>query len=433
MKNKLQLLLVMIVSILTSSISSFAYDFEVDGFRFNFSSIADRTCYIAGRTSELVGDILLPETVEYRDQTIDITGIGVKAFQGCKNITSITIPESITWIDSYAFLDCTSLNTVKLNSTINHISEGTFCGCSSLTSIELPKSVNSISKSAFKRCESLKSLNLSHIEQIGAEAFMDCVSLDSVNLNSQLATIPNDLFYNCQQLQTLTIPGSVKEVSFMSHTNKTTSSFNGCANLRTLTIEYSETPLIPYATNIHDASNKLYEFCTWESGVVSYLTNQLEDLYLDRKFEEKYVGAYSETYLKPNDCKFNSLINLTLGEHISKLQFNEKSLPKLATITCYASIPPTNAYFTNSQYLNVLVRVPNSALEAYKNANGWKNFWNIEGFDPAGADDVTTGFSDPYNRKEVSRYNLNGQPVSEDYKGVVIVRFSDGSTKKIMQ
>lgn len=427
MKKNLQLLLVMIVSILTSSLSSFAYDFEVDGFRFNFSSIADRTCIISGHTSEVVGDLLFPETVEYRDQTIDVIGIGDNAFRGCENITSITIPKSIMWIGSYAFINCTSLKTVKLNNRINHIYEGTFWGCSSLTSIELPKSVNSILKSAFKGCESLKSLNLSHIDRIDPEAFMDCISLDSVNLNSQLAEIRNDVFYNCQQLQTLTIPGSVKEVSFMSHTNKTTSSFNVCSNLRTLTIEYSETPLIPFATNIHDSSNKLYEFCTWGGGVVSYLTNQLEDLYLDRKFEEKYRNEY----LKPSDCKFNSLINLTLGEHISELQFNGNSLPKLTTIISYASTPPDNAFFSNSQYLNVLVKVPYSALDTYKNAPGWKNFWNIEGFEYSGIDEVINDNSSKPN--ETGRYNLNGQTVPEDYKGVVIVRFSDGTTKKIIK
>ena len=63
-----------------------------------------------------------------------------------------------------------------------------------------------------------------------------------------------------------------------------------------------------------------------------------------------------------------------------------------------------------------------------------KNFWNIEGFDPSGIDDVTTNTLNPSSScQEISRYDLNGQSVSEDYKGVVIVRFSDGTTKKIIQ
>lgn len=431
MKNKLQFLLVMIVSILTSSLSSFAYDFEADGFRFNFYSIADRTCYISGHTSEVVGDLLFPETVEYRDQTIDVIGIGEEAFWGCKNITSITIPNSIMSIGRNAFRNCTSLKTVKLNNRgWWHIQAGTFRDCSSLTSIEPSDNIAGIYSQAFAGCESLKSLNLPNVEEIEEEAFMDCVSLDSINLGTELSYVNTDVFYNCQQLKTLTIPGSVKGISFVSDKEREYC-FNGCTNLKSLTIEYSDTPLDPYTLAKSITTNRPVDFCSWESNAVASLTNQLENLFLDREFKEKYVGAYSETYLKPNDCKFNSLINLTLGEHISKLQFNEKSLPKLATITCYASIPPTNAYFTNSQYLNVLVKVPYSALEAYKNAEGWKNFWNIEGFEYSGIDEVINYNTSKPN--ETGRYSLNGQPVSEDYKGVVIVRFSDGSTKKIMQ
>ncbi|MDE6717956.1 MAG: hypothetical protein K2J70_07180 [Muribaculaceae bacterium] len=118
---------------------------------------------------------------------------------------------------------------------------------------------------------------------------------------------------------------------------------------------------------------------------------------------------------------------------MTELQVFGRYMPKLETITSYAAVPPTNVNFTNSQYIDVIVKVPFEALDAYKNAEGWKNFWNIEGFDPAGIDDMKTASYDSSNRKEVLRYNLNGQPISEDYKGVVIVRFSDGSTKKIMQ
>ena len=200
-----------------------------------------------------------------------------------------------------------------------------------------------------------------------------------------------------------------------SSSNTITPTFS--SSIKSLRLDYSDKSFeIFYQPNYLG-----YNSADWSNKTVSTFTDQIENLYIDREFG------------KTSGLSFRSLTDLIIGEHISNLQITGDIAPNLSTITCYATTPPTHVAFKQSQYTDIIVKVPNSALEAYKNAEGWRNFWNIEGFDPAGVDDVTTGFSDPSNRKEVSRYNLNGQAVSEDYKGVVIVRFSDGSTKKIMQ
>lgn len=162
-----------------------------------------------------------------------------------------------------------------------------------------------------------------------------------------------------------------------------------------------------------------YYSTDWSNKTVSTFTDQIENLYIDREFEKTW------------GLSFRSLKDLIIGEHISNLQITGDIAPDLATITCYATTPPTHVAFIQSQYTDIIVKVPNSALEAYKNAEGWRNFWNIEGFEYSGIDEVINDNTSKPN--ETGRYNLNGQAVSEDYKGVVIVRFSDGTTKKIMQ
>ncbi len=74
----------------------------------------------------------------------------------------------------------------------------------------------------------------------------------------------------------------------------------------------------------------------------------------------------------------------------------------------------------------MVVKVPQESLEAYQNAEGWKNFWNIEGF--SGIESVTSD----RNLTEIGRYDLTGKILTDNYEGVAIIRYSDGSTKKIV-
>lgn len=70
--------------------------------------------------------------------------------------------------------------------------------------------------------------------------------------------------------------------------------------------------------------------------------------------------------------------------------------------------------------------MPEEALEAYQADPVWGKFWNLKG---VGVESVTADST----KTITGRYNLSGTPVDEDYKGLVIVRFSDGTAKKIIQ
>ena len=417
MKNKLQLLLVMIVSILTSSFSSFAYDFEVDGIYYNILSAAYRTCEVTSGDVKYEGDIVIPSSVVYKNNTVSVIRIAKDAFRDCSSLTSIVIPNSVTDIMYNAFYDCSSLTSIEIPNSVKEIKWNTFDLCSSLTTIDIPNSVTRIGSSAFSWCRSLTSVDIPNsVTEIGSRCFEVCSSLTSIKLSEHLETIEIGLFRSCENLSSLTIPGSVKYMEIYVTPYSVNTPFDKCYALSSLKIDYDEQPLGVYEDNTDSDKDGLTNWSKLEE-----MTNSIKNLYLDRLFERN------------NYMSFSSLTDLIIGEHISTLQITGNIAPNLATITCYATTPPTDVSFKQSQYTDIILKVPYEALENYKNAQGWKNFWNIEGFDPAGVDDVTTDFSDSSNRKEVSRYNLNGQPVSEDYKGVVIVRFSDGSTKKIMQ
>ena len=118
-----------------------------------------------------------------------ITKIGNHAFEQT-DITSITIPDSVTAIGEQAFNGCTSLMEANIskNSKLETIGNRAFQQ-TNITSIAIPDSVTVIGKQAFNRCTSLTKVNISK--------------------NSKLETIGDGAFYDTRVLK-MYLPGGVK-------------------------------------------------------------------------------------------------------------------------------------------------------------------------------------------------------------------------------
>ena len=89
-----------------------------------------------------------------------LTTISDSMFAECKDLTSVTIPDSVTSIGSYAFRDCSGLTSVTIPDSVTSIGEWAFYGCSRLTSVTIPDSVTSIGEYAFYGCSSLTSVTI---------------------------------------------------------------------------------------------------------------------------------------------------------------------------------------------------------------------------------------------------------------------------------
>lgn len=72
--------------------------------------------------------------------------------------------------------------------------------------------------------------------------------------------------------------------------------------------------------------------------------------------------------------------------------------------------------------------VPQGSFGNYYVTSGWDYFSKIVEFDPTGIDAVTT----KSNAKEVSRYSVDGQKLDTPVKGLNIVKYNDGSIKKVV-
>ena len=95
---------------------------------------------------------------------------------GCRFLTDIVIPDSVTSIGDYAFAFCRSLTNIVIPDNVTSIEEKAFCRCSSLNSIVIPDSVTSIGNSAFEGCYSLTSIVIPvSVTYIGHHAFANCI------------------------------------------------------------------------------------------------------------------------------------------------------------------------------------------------------------------------------------------------------------------
>ena len=110
-----------------------------------------------------------------------VTRIGDLAFGGCRNLTSVEIPNTVKSIGVRAFVECINLPSIEIPNSVASIEEQAFSRCDALTSIEIPNSVTSIGKQAFYNCYELASVTIGNsVTDIAQEAFYALPALTSI-------------------------------------------------------------------------------------------------------------------------------------------------------------------------------------------------------------------------------------------------------------
>ena len=130
-----------------------------------------------------------------------ITTIGKYAFGHCQTLTTIIIPNSVTSIDSYAFYYCTNINNIVIPNSITVINEGAFSSCKNLNNITIPDSVTAINYRAFYNCVNIISVIIGDgVTTIGSNAFYHCTRLTTATIGSSVTSIGESAFEDCKSL-----------------------------------------------------------------------------------------------------------------------------------------------------------------------------------------------------------------------------------------
>nr|AXS01293.1 hypothetical protein [uncultured bacterium] len=192
-----------------------------------------------------------------------VTRIGLFAFWGSTNLTSVTIPQSVIDIEIGSFFACSKLKTINIHPEnteyividdilytedletlvlypagksersviipdgVRNITELAFI-ISRIESVTMPNSVRRIGRYAFASCFDLKSIDIpSSVTSIAESVFFACYNLTSVTIPDGVTSIGARAFRSCRSLTTITIPSSVKSIG--------SEAFAGCEKLTSVT------------------------------------------------------------------------------------------------------------------------------------------------------------------------------------------------------
>ena len=329
----------------------------------------------------------------YKDHYTSNDVIGSHAFSYCSGLTSLNLPDGITSIGSYAFHGCSGLTSLNLPDGITEIGGGTLAGCSGLTSLNLPDGITEIGSDAFSGCSGLTSLTLPDgITEIDSYAFYDCSGLTSLNLPAGITEIGDRAFSGCSGLTSLNLPDGITSIGDCA--------FIDCSGLTSLNLPAGITKIGWHA----------FDGC---SGLTS--------LNLPDGITSIGIGAFY-------GCR--RLTSLTLPDGIIWIApdaFN--GCFGLTSIYVYAEKVPLiggNA-FAGVDVKKCTVYVPMGTRDDYRLSGFGDYFENIVEFEATGIDKTTTSTE----VEEVARYSVNGQRLSAPTKGLNIVKYSDGSVKKV--
>lgn len=380
-----------------------------------------------------------PDTVLYsKVNGLPVTRIDYHAFEDCKNLNSITIPDSVTEIADRAFNRCQNLTSVNIPNSVTKINKGVFGDCRSLTNISIPNSITSIGMSAFLSCENLTSVIIPNsvteigesafgdcysltnitipdsVRNIGQRALGDCKSLTSIIIPDSVSSISEGLFQECKSLQSITIPESVTSIGDWA--------FNMCENLQSITIPDNVTSIGDYAfdhcssltsitlpKNVTEIGDGMFRNCT-----------NLVDITIPKNVTEIGNAAFKGTPWFNNRKQENPLVIVNDILIDGKISESEVMIPNnVSRIGHYAF---GDCYYMTSVYIpeSVTSIGVNAFCHCYKFTDiyfaGTEEQWNAINIDDYNEElnSITIHYSSSHAENTTSKASFHAAKVQND-------------------
>lgn len=256
----------------------------------------------------------------------------------------------------------------------------------------------------FIESKTLKSIILpKNLKSIEAAVFANCDSLTSVVLPEGLTHMEGSVFSYCSSLASLSIPAATENIS--------EGAFEGCTGV----------------TSFHvDEANPNYS----TEGTVLFNKNKNKIIYALGHIEDYKVPASVDTIGASSFQDQSDLIYLTLPEGLKKIKeaaFSNSD--KIKYVYAYMREPEPLERFSFVKVPGAVLYVPQGCTKNYLCYSSWRIF-DIQEFDVTGTDVKSAVVGD--DAKEVARYTVNGQRIKSPTRGINIVKYDDGTVKRVV-
>ncbi len=346
-----------------------AYDFQDGAFYYNILSLSDLTVQVTcsdvedeydNHTATYSGDITIPKTVEYSGRTFTVSSINSYAFINC-HIGTLTIPENVKTISAKEYMG----NNQKIGSMLGtfkklviedsdvpiecddglvsgQVTESVYLGRNisdwsgaivdsseggEYAEITFGNKVTTLGR-VCENCKKLTSVVLpKSIKSLTSKSFYGCTSLEAIK--GEGVELIDGSFRNCSSLTIIDMP-NLKVIEYYAFAN--------CTSLKSMKLPQG---LIMLGNSDLDC---VFENCS-----------NLESITLPATLQSIGGNSYYASSSLFKGC--SALKNIIVSNPVP------------------VAIAETN--FDATTYINATLRVPIGSLEAYKNADGWKNFFNI--------------------------------------------------------
>ena len=434
--------LAVMMACLACALSTAAYDMQVGGIyytKLNANSV--EVSYANVNSADYSGSITIPSLVTVGNQSWTVRGIGYKAFGECSNLTSITLPSSLTYIGNLAFIRCTSLTSIDVPENVTEIGTNAFENCTSLSVVHLPSSLTSIGGVAFTNCNNLSYVYSEAYEPptLGSNVFTTNTYSNAYLILNNAASMEKykaaDGWSNFSKINALSYYSFEKDGIYYAQTGPYTvavcakddnyNSYSGTVNVPTSVVyDYTGYTVNEVAANaFRDCSNlfhvylpatvnkigdfafancyNLNEFPTSEGSMLTEIGNNafvnvyFSSVTLPESLTK--IGNYAfyhcmdltrieipDKVTTIGSAAFSNCTNLkyvVIGngcESIGEWGFMECT--SLMTVTSRAFTPPTISTYTfrnNDGFTTASLVVPYSSQTAYQQAPYWSQFTSI--------------------------------------------------------
>lgn len=377
----------------------------------------DRTYYsVKSCSTSASGEIIIPATYN----GLPVKRIDANAFQNCGNITSISIPATISSMGYYSFYSCSGLEGVYITDVaawcaidfyhefsnplyyaknlyvnnqlvtkliipdgVTNINNWAFRNCTSFTSIVIPDSVQRMGKGAFDRCSSLESAYITDLAAWCAIEFSEGVSnlltyADNFYVNEKLITelvvpegvtsISDYAFYNCLNFTSVSFPSSLVSIGknvFYRCSFSTVEIPDGVKYIGDSAFSFCKTlESVDIADSVIEISDRAFLSCTslTKVNIPANITSLAWGVFSDCTSLASITIPDNVTSIsKYAFVGCSSLTSITIPDSVKSLDdFAFKNCTNLVSIT----IPDTLNYVGTATFENTAF---------YNDVNNWEN------------------------------------------------------------